>query len=157
VKRSREAAAESAPWSGGVFAPGALDQGRGHLRALFESAKPFPHLSVSGIFDDALMRAAKRELEADNQEFFRKKTDLYDFVQSDSLKLLRTQGAIKAIHDALYGDEFRGWIEVRAALAFAQRIWRRSGPAGSHRDQDFPSPYRHFRGTVRAGKSSAVP
>lgn len=82
------------------------------LNGLFKAAKPFPHLFVEGVFKDSLLTQAKDELLAG--EWFRKRVDLYDFLQTDHLRRQASSAsAVATIQDALYGDEFRSWLEVR--------------------------------------------
>ena len=81
------------------------------LNGLFKKARPFPHLFVEGVFKDALLTQAKDELLAG--EWFRKRVDLYDFLQTDHLRRQSSSAsAVATIQDALYGDEFRSWLEV---------------------------------------------
>lgn len=85
------------------------------LAALFAEAKPYPHLFVEGVFDDDVLRQAKEELLGG--EWFRKRVDLYDFLQTDHLRHAGASGAVARIQNALYGPDFRRWIEVSAFAA----------------------------------------
>lgn len=87
------------------------------LKNLFLEARPFPHLFVEGVFDDRLLAQAREELLAG--EWFRKRVDLYDFLQTDHLRRQASvASAVATIQDALYGSEFRSWMEVRNASAW---------------------------------------
>ncbi|KAA0165901.1 hypothetical protein FNF28_03283 [Cafeteria roenbergensis] len=115
-KRPRPPSAASASAAAGpavaaVFKPELLGpaSSTSALAALFAEAKPYPHLFVEGVFDDDVLRQAKEELLGG--EWFRKRVDLYDFLQTDHLRHAGASGAVARIQNALYGPDFRRWIE----------------------------------------------
>lgn len=75
--------------------------------ASFAAGTPFPHLVVRDVLPDALLRAVRDEVLASPR--FAKRNDLYDFSQSESLRL--TGGpASAALCKTLYSQPFRAWI-----------------------------------------------
>lgn len=74
----------------------------------FRSGQPFPHLHIKNVFPDDLLQAVRTEVLSST--FFRKRNDLYDFAQTDSLRLA-DGNATAELRDYLYSDAFRSWIE----------------------------------------------
>lgn len=74
----------------------------------FRSGLPFPHLHIKKVFPNDLLQSVRAEILSGT--FFRKRNDLYDFAQTDSLRLA-TGNATAELRDFLYSDTFRAWIE----------------------------------------------
>lgn len=73
----------------------------------FQSGTPFPHLHVPNVFPDVLLQQVRREML--DGVYFRKRNDLYDFLQTDDLK--RAKGnATAALREYIYSPAFRSWI-----------------------------------------------
>jgi len=128
-KRSRSSSKRHA----GVFRPGFLEScgADSALPGLYAQAKPFSHLFVEGVIDDGLLRQAKDELLAG--EWYRKRVDLYDFLQTDHLRRAEPASALLKLNQAFYSPPFRRWIEV-SGLADFPTPW--AAP---------PAPYPTFR------------
>jgi len=77
--------------------------------AEFAAGTPFPHLSVRDVLPDALLLAVRDEILAG--PLFAKRNDLYDFSQSDALRLSASP-ATRALCATLYAPAFRAWISA---------------------------------------------
>lgn len=75
--------------------------------AAFAAGTPFPHLVVRDVLPDSLLRAVRDEVLAGPR--FAKRNDLYDFSQSESLRLAGGP-ASAALCSTLYSPAFRAWI-----------------------------------------------
>ncbi|KAJ3087002.1 Prolyl 3-hydroxylase ogfod1, partial [Quaeritorhiza haematococci] len=64
---------------------------------------PFPHAFLPRMFSEEFLREVKRELLEDT--FYHKKNDLYEFYQSEDLKLTE-KPHLKKLRDTLYAPEF---------------------------------------------------
>lgn len=73
----------------------------------FKAGTPFPHLFVRDVFPDDFLQAVRQELLGGT--YFRKRNDLYDFSQTDDLKLAKGN-ATAALRQYIYSDAFRSWI-----------------------------------------------
>ena len=77
--------------------------------AEFAAGTPFPHLCVRDVLPDALLLAVRDEILAG--PLFAKRNDLYDFAQSDALRLSASP-ATRALCATLYSPAFRAWISA---------------------------------------------
>jgi Rps23 Pro-64 3,4-dihydroxylase Tpa1-like proline 4-hydroxylase len=113
-KRSRSAGVESgqssassateSPWRGG--------QGTA-LRAVYESAQPFPHLRLRDVFPTEMARGARAEIQAGALPWTSRRNDLYSFSQSPSLASnVPTGSCLAKLRDEIYSESFRQWVSV---------------------------------------------
>jgi prolyl 3-hydroxylase /prolyl 3,4-dihydroxylase len=90
--------------------------------SLFRSGAPFPHLHVSDLVPDAVLRAARAELLDPRVLYQRKRNDLYDFRQTDAVTRAKAGTAVAALRDCIYSREFRAWIEGITGVATSDTV-----------------------------------
>ncbi|KAK3657754.1 putative component of NuA3 histone acetyltransferase complex [Elasticomyces elasticus] len=126
--RTKRVAVESNTGSQERFGPGLFDSSTIQKYASSHAAsEPYKHAVVSNLIDDELLRSVRTEI-VDNIHFTPKETDIYKIHQSgdlanldglDSAALAKLPSLLK-LRDALYGTEFRQWIqEVSGAGALS--------------------------------------
>ena len=101
---------------GELTSPAAIDA----LHRAFNAATPFRHLHVRNVFPDVLLEAARDELL--RATYFRKRNDLYDFAQTDDLRLVADGTAIAAVRDSIYSKQFRAWITAITGIETLPKV-----------------------------------
>ncbi|KAK5135619.1 hypothetical protein LTR08_005099 [Meristemomyces frigidus] len=84
----------------------------------YATSEPYKHAVVSDLINDSLLRAVRKEI-LSNIHFTPKETDIYKIHQSGDLAnldgldpaALEKLPSLLKLRDALYGEEFRRWIE----------------------------------------------
>ncbi|KXS12350.1 hypothetical protein M427DRAFT_114212 [Gonapodya prolifera JEL478] len=101
-----------------TFAPDLLsDATANRYRQLYGSGKPYEHTVVSNIFNEDILKAARKEM-LESVQFTEKETDIYKVNQTGDLANLdglpeeekAKLATIQRIRDALYSSEFRSWV-----------------------------------------------
>lgn len=81
--------------------------------------KPFRAMTLSNIFPKSYLDNLKSELLS--QTFFRKSNDLYDFYQSEDLKL-STDPHLMAFRETIYSSEFLNMMQSITGIELNDRI-----------------------------------
>lgn len=89
------------------------------LSQAFSKAKPFPYCVLPEFMDEMFLASVRDELT--QEEFFPKSNDLYDFFQTEDLKLATTP-ALMRLKDTLYGKEFLKFMETVSGCKLTSKV-----------------------------------
>ena len=89
------------------------------LKESFGNATPFSYCAIQGLLDEEHIQQVREELIA--QKYFEKSNDLYDFFQTEDLKLCTTKN-ISALRKQLYSKEFLSIIEQISGIALSNNV-----------------------------------
>lgn len=77
------------------------------LRAAFQAGSPFKHSVIEALVEPDFLRRVREEMQS--LEYFRKRNDLYDFVQTEDLETVRREHRplLWKLREVLYSARFR--------------------------------------------------
>ena len=89
------------------------------MKATFAAERPFPHALIRNFMDNDFLQRVKDELY--EEEFYQKKNDLYDFVQTDDLKNCK-KSLISKLRELLLSEPFRNALTSITGIALSSLV-----------------------------------